>query len=57
MITACLKGHLSIVKELINAGVDVNLKGDKSPLNIALENGNWSIVKELQIAGAKDKDY
>lgn len=54
LITACLKGHLCIVKELINAGVDFNLKGNKSPLKIALENDNWSIVKELRIAGAKD---
>lgn len=47
LIIVCLKGYLSIVKELINVGVDVNLKGDKLLFIIVFENGNWSIVKEL----------
>lgn len=54
LIAACLKGHLRIVKELINAGANVNLKGDKSPLTIALENDHWSIVQELRIVGANN---
>ncbi|XP_062612791.1 rabankyrin-5-like [Saccostrea cucullata] len=50
---ACMDGHLSVVKELIEAGADVNPQDVyETPLTIACEGGYTSIVKELIEAGA-----
>lgn len=53
LIIACEYGCLSIVKELLAAGADVNIGIDyKTPLSVACENGPESIVIELLKMGA-----
>ncbi|XP_062593641.1 serine/threonine-protein phosphatase 6 regulatory ankyrin repeat subunit A-like [Saccostrea cucullata] len=50
---SCEGGHLSVVKELVEAGADVNPQGvDYTPLTTACKGGYTSIVKELIEAGA-----
>ncbi|XP_056007550.1 uncharacterized protein LOC125665455 [Ostrea edulis] len=54
LIVACEEGHVSIVKELVKAGADVNLRDFRgnTPLKAASEEGHVSIVKELVKKGA-----
>ena len=56
LMTACLDGHIEIVKELVKAGADVNIKNtaDETALKIAKEKGHTEIVKLLKQAGAKE---
>ncbi|XP_056016838.1 uncharacterized protein LOC125656331 [Ostrea edulis] len=51
---ACNAGHVSVVKELVKAGADVNLEHDFgiTPLIAACEGGHVSVLEELMKAGA-----
>lgn len=55
MIVACQCGHIDVVKELINAGANVNaeMKDKATPLFIAAQNGHLNIVLFLLAKGAK----
>ena len=46
MIEATQKGHVEAVKQHLDAGVDVNVKGewDRTPLHAAALNGQKEIV-------------
>ena len=45
--------YIDIIKELIKAGVDLNINRDnKTALSIAIENGNFYVAKLLIEAGA-----
>lgn len=45
---ACYRGHINIVRELINLGADVNQSdGNKTPLTTACDKGYYSVVQEL----------
>lgn len=50
---ACRKGHLSVVKTLIQSGADVNAADIMfhSPLAAACQNGHLRVVQELIKAG------
>ncbi len=51
---AVTAGHLDIVELLINAGSDVNAKGDSAtPLHLAAASGNVPIASALLNAGAQ----
>ncbi|XP_055998105.1 uncharacterized protein LOC125683237 isoform X2 [Ostrea edulis] len=54
LTSACKGGHISIVKELVKLGADVNLQKiwGSTPLIAACNRGHISIVKELTKAGA-----
>ncbi|XP_062613364.1 uncharacterized protein LOC134275141, partial [Saccostrea cucullata] len=53
LTVACERGHLSVVKELVEVGADVNPQGDyNKPLTVACEGGHTNLVKELIEAGA-----
>ncbi|XP_062600187.1 ankyrin repeat and KH domain-containing protein mask-like isoform X3 [Saccostrea cucullata] len=53
LTAACKGGHMSVVKELIEAGADINLPGyHDTPLTAACHGGHMSLVKELIEAGA-----
>ncbi|XP_062597964.1 uncharacterized protein LOC134259395 [Saccostrea cucullata] len=53
LTAACEGGHMSVVKELLEAGSDINQKGKyDSPLTVACEGGHFSLVMELIEAGA-----
>lgn len=50
---ACCEGNYRCVKQLIQAGADVNAAGEVSPLmNAAINSENWQIVELLLQAGA-----
>jgi ankyrin repeat protein len=51
---ACEKGHLNIVKELINAGAYIDELNEylQTPLHIVCKSGHLNIVQELINAGA-----
>ncbi|XP_062599458.1 uncharacterized protein LOC134260970 [Saccostrea cucullata] len=49
---ACMTGHVSIVKLLIEAGANVNLPGYDRPMLAACEYGHLRVVNELINAGA-----
>jgi ankyrin repeat protein len=53
LTAACRGGHVSVVEELVKAGADVNLKGNKkhTPLIAACGGGYVSVVEELVKAG------
>ncbi|XP_062582011.1 ankyrin repeat and KH domain-containing protein mask-like [Saccostrea cucullata] len=54
LIISCECGYIDIVKELIEAGADVNLKGKCStPVSAACSRGHVDIVRQLLNAGAK----
>lgn len=52
---AANNGHLEVVRELIDAGADVNPVSDqfKSPLDMAVEQGQTEVEEVLRVAGAK----
>ncbi|XP_061191071.1 ankyrin repeat domain-containing protein 17-like [Saccostrea echinata] len=53
LTAACACGYLSIVKELLQAGADVNIQGQNdTPLTAACGAGHNTILKELLEAGA-----
>ncbi|UCH98154.1 MAG: ankyrin repeat domain-containing protein, partial [Candidatus Aminicenantes bacterium] len=54
---AALNGHLSIVKELVKKGIDVNIKDidGKTPLYYACRYGHEKVAKTLKSLGAKEK--
>ena len=53
-VAAAKKGHISVVRALINHGIDVNSKGwnDRTPLMTASVHGHHRIVKLLIKSGA-----
>jgi ankyrin repeat protein len=57
LFEACRKGHLSIAKQLISRGADINasdgISGETYPLAAAARNGNIEIVKLLLDQGAE----
>ncbi|XP_061190483.1 uncharacterized protein LOC133198405 [Saccostrea echinata] len=53
LIAACLFGHVSVEKELIGVGADINMQShDHTPLTAACNGGHLSVVKELRKKGA-----
>ncbi|XP_062621180.1 ankyrin repeat domain-containing protein 17-like [Saccostrea cucullata] len=53
LTAACWGGHMSVVKEAIEAGADINQQGKyHTPLTAACEGGYLIVVKELLEAGA-----
>ncbi|XP_062621183.1 uncharacterized protein LOC134282808 [Saccostrea cucullata] len=53
LTAACRGGHMSVMKELIEAGAGINQQGKyDTPLTAACEGGYMSVVKELIEAGA-----
>lgn len=54
LMIACLQEHIFKVKELLNAGAEVNIVGGngKSVLEVAVETGNIELVTVLLDAGA-----
>ncbi|XP_062585045.1 uncharacterized protein LOC134246700, partial [Saccostrea cucullata] len=53
LTAACGAGHISIVKELMERGADINQQSeDDTPLSAASGGGHMSVVKELIEAGA-----
>jgi ankyrin repeat protein len=57
LTAACDRGYINIVKELVKAGANVNVKDDEgnTALIIACEGGHMSVVEELLKAGADFK--
>ena len=58
MFVACQNNHANIVKELLNAGANVNatMKDKATPLFIAAQNGHRTICLMLLAAGANVDD-
>jgi hypothetical protein len=54
LIAACKAGHVSVVRELVKAGADVNLRDGwwDTPLVAACRGGHVSVVEDLVKAGA-----
>ena len=62
LMSAAFKGETQSVRQLIEAGADVNAKtnidvGDRTPLMVASEAGREEVVKLLLEAGANIEDY
>ena len=54
LAAACSSGNYDCVKQLIQAGADVNAAGEEPPLmNAAINSENWQIVELLLCAGAE----
>lgn len=48
LVVACERGYITVAKQLIKAGVNINQSvGNKTPLIVAFENKHWIVVKEL----------
>ena len=56
---ACRKGHLEVVRLLVEAGADKDKAGNhgSTPLSIARSGGHYEIAKLLVEAGADDNEY